>query len=177
MKKSILTVIILAMCVINLVLNAIMMFAVVPSANKTNKLISQVCEALDLNLEVKTDDGSVSFNELDFVTLTDSQTINLKSSANSDKRYAVLTVTLQLNTTSKDYTDLKTKITGGEEADTSVQNVIWNEVRNVVSSYTVDEASSISKQEEMQQQILERLQEYFASKTIYGVSFGKFIFQ
>ena len=42
MKKNILTIVIMASTVTNLVLTAVMMFSIVPAMNKTNKLIDKV---------------------------------------------------------------------------------------------------------------------------------------
>ena len=50
MKKNLMSVLILALLVVNLVLTAITMISIVPSAKKSNELIGEVCTALDLEL-------------------------------------------------------------------------------------------------------------------------------
>lgn len=44
MKKNLITVIILALCVVNLILNILLVFVCMPSAKKTNNLISERSE-------------------------------------------------------------------------------------------------------------------------------------
>ena len=48
MKKSLMTVIILALVFANFVMTAIMMFSVLPQTKKANEMITRVCEAIDL---------------------------------------------------------------------------------------------------------------------------------
>ena len=51
MKKNILTVVIMASCVINLVLTIVMVFSIVPAMNKTNKLVDKVASVIDLEID------------------------------------------------------------------------------------------------------------------------------
>ena len=51
MKKNILTIVIMASTVLNLVLTIIMVFSIVPAMNKTNKLVDKVASVIDLELE------------------------------------------------------------------------------------------------------------------------------
>ena len=51
MKKNILTIVIMACTVLNLVLNIIIIFSIVPASNKTNKLVDKVASVIDLELE------------------------------------------------------------------------------------------------------------------------------
>ena len=50
MKKNIFSVIITALTVVNVVLTAILFFVMMPTFNKTNKLITQVASILDLEI-------------------------------------------------------------------------------------------------------------------------------
>ena len=51
MRKNLITVIILAISIINLVFNILLVFVFMPSATKTNKLIKFISEILDLEIE------------------------------------------------------------------------------------------------------------------------------
>ncbi len=51
MKKNIFSVIITALTVVNVVLTAILFFVMMPTFNKTNKLITQGASILDRELE------------------------------------------------------------------------------------------------------------------------------
>ena len=48
MKKNILTVVVIALCLINLALSAVVVFSIVPMANRTNDLIAQVASVINL---------------------------------------------------------------------------------------------------------------------------------
>ena len=51
MKKNLMSVIILALVLVNLVLTAILTFTIIPQTKKSNQLVDQVCSAIDLELE------------------------------------------------------------------------------------------------------------------------------
>ena len=51
MKKNLISVLILALVLANLILTAILTFTIVPQTKKSNELINQVCSAIDLELE------------------------------------------------------------------------------------------------------------------------------
>ena len=51
MKKNILTIIIMASCLLNLILTAVIVFAVVPTMNKTSQLVDKVATAIDLETD------------------------------------------------------------------------------------------------------------------------------
>ena len=47
MKKNLITVIILALVLANLILTAILVFTIIPQTKKSNQLIDQVCSAIN----------------------------------------------------------------------------------------------------------------------------------
>ena len=51
MKKNLMTVIILALVLVNLVLTAILAFTIIPQTRKSNQLIDKIASAIDLELE------------------------------------------------------------------------------------------------------------------------------
>ena len=51
MKKNLITVIILALVLANLILTAILVFTIIPQTKKSNQLIDQVCSAINLELQ------------------------------------------------------------------------------------------------------------------------------
>ena len=51
MKKNLLSVLILALVLANLILSAILAFSIIPQTKKANELINKVCNAIDLELE------------------------------------------------------------------------------------------------------------------------------
>ena len=51
MKKNILTIVIMAASIINLILSAVLIFSVMPTMNKTSNLIDKVSSVIDLEIE------------------------------------------------------------------------------------------------------------------------------
>ena len=81
MKKNLMSVLILALVVVNLVLTAIITITIVPQTKKSNELINQVCSAINLELQSGevSDISAIPVDQLDVYDLPDSLTINLKS--------------------------------------------------------------------------------------------------
>ncbi len=166
MKKNILTVIIMAITVINTVLLAVLIFAIVPTANKTMKLIDKVNSIVDLELESpegKMEDISVS--DIKTYNIADKLTINLKSD-DSESHYAVLKVSISMNSKNEEYTTLSEKVAENELA---IKEIVSDEF----GKYTKDEVKP--NKDIIKDQIIIRLQEYFKSDFIINVSFGDLI--
>ena len=51
MRKNLLSIIVIALCAINVIFSAVLVFAVVPASMKTNQLVTQVASIIDLELE------------------------------------------------------------------------------------------------------------------------------
>ena len=104
MKKSLLTMITLALVLINLLLTAIIAIAIVPEVKNVNSLVSKVAAAIDLNQNgASTEDGSDGSSSVPISDQTmiaiggdDGLTINLKSS-DGDTHIAVVHAQLVMN--------------------------------------------------------------------------------
>lgn len=170
MKKNLITVIILALCVVNLILNVMLVFVCMPSAKKTNNLITDIASVLELDLE-SNDDGqqTVELENMDNFNI-EAQVVNLKNDESGDSHYVQMGLTLGLDKSSKDYETLKTVLEGASGA-------VFDEARNVVQNYTYEEVSNQATQEEIKKQILDNLQKKYATECIYNVSFSKFTTQ
>lgn len=169
MKKNLITVIILALCVVNLILNVMLVFVCMPSARKTNTLITEIASVLDLELE--SDDGqmSVTLENMDNFNI-EAQVVNLKDDGSGDSHYVQMGLTLGLDKSSKDYETLKTVLEGASGA-------VFDEARNVVQNYTYAEVTNQETQEAIKKQVLDNLQKKYATQCIYNVSFSKFTTQ
>ena len=53
MKKNLMTVIILALVLVNLVLTAILAFTIIPQTRKSNQLIDKIASAIDLGWKME----------------------------------------------------------------------------------------------------------------------------
>lgn len=170
MKKNLISVIILALLIVNIVLTAIMMFSVTRASTKTAALVDNIATAINLELSsgVGGPDEVVSMTDTETYSIPESMTIPLKKSEGDDKdHYCIVAVTLSINTKADGYKDYG--------SDLSVQEgLIKDEINSVFANYTMEEARD--NQEAIKKEILERLQTMFDSKFIYNVSFGDIMF-
>ena len=136
MKKSTLNVITLALVLINLALTVILTFSLVSTNNKTNKLIGKVAEIIDLDVAGidNSDKSSSSGGEIEDTSYVDvtnngSNDIMISYTDGGRTHYAVMNVSLGLNTKAKDYSAKSTTINNG-------MKVIVNAVQTEAMKYT-----------------------------------------
>ena len=164
MKKNLITVITLALVVVNLVLTVVLTITIIPETQKANELITKVCSAIDLDFESgsATSAANIPIEQIEVYNIEDSMTINLKQGEDGKDHFAVITVSLSLDTKNEDYKDLQPQVSEKEK-------LIKAEINNVVSQYTLEEIKS--NQSAVQQEILKDLQKMFASDFIVAVGF------
>lgn len=164
MKKNLITVITLALVVMNLVLTVILTITILPETKKANELITKVCSAIDLDLESgsATSSANIPIDQIDVYDIEDQQTINLKSSGDGKEHFAVITVSISMDKKNKDYKDLQPEVENKVE-------LIKGEINNIVSQYTIDEIKN--NQSAVQNEILKDLQKIFGSDFIVAVGF------
>lgn len=164
MKKNLITVITLALVVMNLVLTVILTITILPETKKANELITKVCSAIDLDLEFgsATSNADIPIDQIDVYDIEDQQTINLKSSGDGKDHFAVITVSISMDKKNKDYKDLQPEVENKVE-------LIKGEINNIVSQYTIDEIKN--NQSAVQNEILKDLQKMFGSDFIVAVGF------
>lgn len=168
MKKNILTVIILAMALINIVLSAVIIFVIVPTSNKTNKLVTKVASIIDLELESPdSEELNISVSDITTYEIEDKLQINLKKSDDIE-HYAILNVSLTINQKNEDTINLEPKIT---EFENDIKEIVTEEF----SKYTIDEVND--NMNNIKDQVKIRIQELFKSDFIINVSFGNRILQ
>lgn len=169
MRKNLITVIILALCIVNLILNIVLVFVCMPSAQKTNNLITEI--AAVLNLELTGNDGQpkVELANMDNYNI-EAQVVNLKTDAGGEGHYVQFGITLGLDKSSDDYETLKSVLESAEGA-------VFDVARNVVQGYTYEEVTDQNTQDKIKKQILEDLQRKYSTTCIYTVSFSKFTTQ
>lgn len=164
MKKNLITVITLALVVVNLVLTVILTITILPETKKANELITKVCSAIDLDLESgsATSNANIPIDQIDVYNIEDQQTINLKSSGDGKDHFAMITVSISMDKKNKDYKDLKPEVENKVE-------LIKGEINNIVSQYTIEEIKD--NQSAVQNEILKDLQKMFGSDFIVAVGF------
>ena len=168
MKRNLLSIIILALLVVNIVWSAIMMVTVSSASRKTAELVADISTiiGLEINGLPASDVGTTNVTMADTAVynITDEMTIPLKSDEDGTSHYAVGNVSLSLNTKHDDYK------TYNEETLATSEGIIKDIIYSVIGKYTKDEAQGNSEQ--IKGEILEKLREKFDSEVIYGVSFN-----
>lgn len=164
MKKNLITVITLALVVVNLVLTVILTITILPETQKANELITKVCSAIDLDLESgsATSNANIPIDQIEVYNIDDEQTINLKQDGDGKDHFAMLTVSISMDTKNSDYKDLKPQV---EEK----VNLIQGRHQQHCSQYTIDEIKN--NQSAVQDEILKDLQKMFGSDFIVAVGF------
>ena len=167
MKKNLMSVVILALVLVNLVLTAVVTITILPETKKANQLITQVCSAIDLELRsgaVSADTMRVPIDKIETYEVEE-MTVNLKDSGDGKKHYATVIVSLSMNKESDGYKEY-----GGEKL-TERLSLIKNQINSIISGYTYEEFTA--DQQGVQNTILTGLQQLFNSDFIVSVGFSK----
>lgn len=167
MKKNLLSVLILALLVVNLVLTAIMMFSVTGAMSKTSDLVTDIASVLnlELNAQVGEEDKMVSMADTEVYDIADQMTITLMPGEDGKVHYYLVSVSLSIDTKHKDYKSLNPQVAAKE-------SIIKSTINEVISGYTYEEA--VADQKGMQEAILKSLQTLFDSDFIYNVNFREY---
>lgn len=168
MKKNLLTVLILALLLVNIVLTSVLMFSVMSTNKKTAELVTNIATVMNLELTVPGEEQQVevSLTDTEVYALANSMTIPLKNDGTSDKAtYMVFDVAFSLNMKHDDYE------TYGGEAMATYESLIKDAVSTVVSSHTQSEC--MDDIEGLKAEILDAVQDLFQSDFIYKVSISE----
>lgn len=172
MKKGLFNIILLVLLVTNIVLSAIIVFAVVPTMMSSNDLISKVASAVDLEKEGQDqhmEDGKISIDDTDLFTFADRFTVELNAGSDGKTHVAVFKLTLTLDKSDEEYDKYKSKLTSYEE-------LMRTKVSDIVSKYDATEV--VNNKDQILEEIKEALREMYNNSTfIYSVGFGDFLTQ
>jgi flagellar FliL protein len=162
-----LSIIILALLVVNIVLSAIMMVSVSSASRKTAALVSDISTIVGLEInglpQSTTASTTPSMADTAVYNISDELTIPLKMGEDGKTHYAVGNVSLSMDTTHEDY---KTYSETMADREGLIKDVIFD----VIGNYTMEEMQSNSKA--VKEEILAGVQELFGSEFIYGISFN-----
>lgn len=180
MKKNLMSVLILALLVVNIVLTSIMMVNVISTNSKTAELVNSIMTALHLELYEPGDTANeVSLADTDTYDLEEmmfplaaSTVVNADGSVSVDTKqsYIIFTLSLLQDTTNKDY-----KKMGGEENLAAQTSLIKDTVNQVVGNHTLEDFQTDF--DGIREEILSEIQKLFGSDFIYkiaisGVKYG-----
>ena len=175
MKKNLMSVLILALLIVNLVMTAMLTFSVMPAASNANKLIEQVANAihLELNTGKTTGQNNVPLDDIVLYEVNEGEQLVISLTHGSDNvdHMCVLKVYLSLNSKHEDYSKWS------PEKIKSHDSTIKNCIINVISKYTKDEINDPDFQYEASQKILDDLIALFDSDVIVSVGFSYLICQ
>ncbi|MBO4395884.1 MAG: hypothetical protein J5819_06015 [Eubacterium sp.] len=164
MKKNILTVVIMAATVINLVLTCVLVFSVVPAMNKTTNLIDKVASVIDLEIDDKQEDDDWTMADLDTYTITyeKKETLNLQPNEGDDTPhyYQLGGISISFNQKAEDYQTVSEQI---KAQDVHAQSII----KETISSHRASDFD----QAKVQSECVKRLQETYNTKCIVEVIF------
>ena len=152
MKKNILAIIILAATIVNIALTSLMLFTVIPKAQRTDALIQKIVSIIDLELENPNaaDYAEIPFADRETYALAETLTINLAKEAGDNKNhYAHITATLVLNKSSESYATIQPLLL-------SYEPIINSIISEEVSKYNVNTIGESKKA--IQAEVLSRLQ-------------------
>ncbi|MGB4658476.1 MAG: flagellar basal body-associated FliL family protein [Mobilitalea sp.] len=167
MKKNMLTIVILALSVINIILSAVIIFAIVPTANKTTQLVDKIASIVDLEMESEAP-SEPAVADLKIHTIPDKLTINLADSGDGISHYAILTVSISVDSKNADAVTVEPVI---ETNANEIKEIVTEEF----AKYTM--ADVTANKDQIKEQVLVRIQEYFKSDCITNISFGNILMQ
>lgn len=172
MKKNLMSVVILALLVVNLILTGIMMFSCVSANKKTAALVNDIASVLDLEL---TGGGSnteevaaVSVADTEIYNIADAMTVALRPSEDGKEHYCMCEVSFSMNKTHEDYETMSPMVATQESKIRSI-------IIGVIGGYTKEEAQA--NQKAIEDAILEQVQQMFGSNFIYEAYFRDVKFQ
>ncbi len=164
MKRNLLSVLILALLVVNIVLTAVLMFSVVGTNNKVAALVTDIGTILQLDMGTANGEGKEELHveDIEMYNIADSMTIHLKTAEDGKDHYCIVSVALSVNTKHEDYK--KHGATIG-----NYESLIKGEVDQVIGAYTKEEAEA--NKEAIADEILTRIQDLYDSTFIVDVVF------
>ena len=174
MKKGMVNAVILALVLINTILSAVIVFAIVPAMNKTTTLVESICEKVDLNIGNKTGGGSSETGQPSITDLSGVQisfndsattTIALTADADGEQHYVKMSATINLNTLAEDYETVSA-------AMATVNDILADDIISIVGSYTYSQASNGI--DDIKAAVLDKIKQEFNSDCIYSVTFSTF---
>lgn len=172
MKKNLLTVLMMALMLVNIVLTSVLLFSVIGTNRKTNELVSNIATVMNLELTEPGEEEEVQVSMKDTVVynIEGAMTIPLMAdpdSADGKQGYIRFEVAFSMDSKNKDYK------TYGAEIDTRA-SLIKDAITSVVSTHTESECRD--DLEGLKEEILEAVQNLFQSDFIYQVALSEIQF-
>ena len=172
MKKNLVSIIILALLVVNIILTSVMLFSVTGTMKKTASLIDGITMALSLELgediNAAAEAEAVPMENVSVYQIADEMRIPLAVGADGKDHFCMVSVSLSMNTKADGYKDYGETV--GEKED-----LIIGEIVSAIGSYTIEEAKANT--DAIRKDILQRIQKMYGYDFIYDVVFREIFFQ
>ena len=168
MKKNLITVLIFALCLINLVFNILLVFVFMPSATKTNKLITEIAAVLDLELASQQNDNEFDVSNIEVFQLEQGNPINLAQDSSGEIHMVQYGISINLDTTSSDYS----KVLANMQKSTSL---IYDITNDIIGKYSYNQVIDVSVKKQIKEEIQKSLKEAFNTECIHSISFYNWV--
>lgn len=175
MKKNMLSIIILAFLLVNIVLTTVMMFNVTSTNKKVAELVGNIATVMNLELTPPGQESlapQVSLADTEVYAISGDMTMLLAAEPASDgsakQSYLVCKVSFSMNTKNKDY-----KKYGSAEAMAEKEELLKDAINTIVSGHTASELQADPGLEGLKAEILKAVQDLYQSDFIYKVSISE----
>ena len=177
MKKNLLSVLILALVLVNIVMNAIMMISIISTNSKTGDLVASVAAVLNLELYKPGSehaDRNIPLDKTATYSLQDRIMVLLRHSVDAEGKTTganmiTFYMSLAMNTDHEDYAKL-----GSNDTLKSLEIEIKDTVAQVVQDYTEQECRD--NLEAIKEEILIAIQNLFGSDFIYKIAISDVVY-
>lgn len=173
MKKNLISVIILALLLVNVILTAIMMFGITNTNKKTAAIVTDIASVLQIELDSGTEekeDVVISMADTKPYDLSEEMTITLKKSSDGSDHFALVSITLSMNMNDEGY-----KTYG--ETISEKEGIIKGIINNTFSKYTLEDLKSDADYGIIRGDLLKQIQAKFESEFIFDIAFSNIVFQ
>lgn len=163
MKKNLLSIIILALVVMNLVFTSIMMFSVLGTSRKTSALVGDIATVLKLELGggEEADEVEIPMGDVENYSIPGAMTILLKGSEDGKDHYAMVSVVLYMNEKDPGYKKYRESLN-----DDVMKSLIIESVGQFTAEEFRDNTDAVYAA------IIENIQSEFDSEFIFKVAFS-----
>lgn len=174
MKKNMLSMIILALLLVNIILTAVMMFNVTSTNKKVADLVGNIATVMNLELTAPGQEEivEISLADTEVYAITGSMTMPLApettEEGSSKQGYLICNISLSLNTKHEDY-----KTYGSAEAMAGREELIKDAINTIVSRHTASQLQADIGLEGLKEEILKAVQDLYQSDFIYKISISE----
>jgi len=175
MKKNLISVITLALLLVNIILTAIMMFNVTSTNKKVADLVGNIATVMNLELTPpgeQSGEPEISLADTEVYAIANAMTLALAPETGEDGKlkqgYLICNISFSLNTKNKDY-----KTYGSAEAMAGREELIKDAINTIVSKHTASELQAPGGIDILKDEILKSVQDLYQSDFIYKVSISE----